>query len=60
MSKIDPQEIRMRCLEVAQAATKTPAIMRPEPMIEWAAKFEAFVVNGLPKPATAPAPENAK
>lgn len=35
----------MRCLEVAQAATKTPATVSHAVIVEWASKFEAFVVG---------------
>ena len=42
---MDKQEIRMRCLEAAQAATKTPSMATPEVIIRWAGQFEAFVVG---------------
>lgn len=41
----------MRCLEVAQAATKTPATAAAETIVGWAAKFEAFVVGEDAAPA---------
>ena len=42
---MDAQEIRMRCLEAAQAATKSPAITPPETIVKWASTFEAYVVG---------------
>ena len=49
----------MRCLEVAQAATKTPATAAPETIVAWAGKFEAFVV-GPDEAAPAPKPTRLK
>lgn len=59
---MDRQEIRMRCLEAAQAATKTPATVAASVIVEWAAKFETFVVGpddapAAPKAAKAKAPK---
>ena len=42
---MDAQEIRMRCLEVAQASVRTAVASDPTYVITVAAKFEAFVVG---------------
>lgn len=49
---MDLTEIRMRCIEVAQAATRSPTVTAPEVIVSWASKFEAYVV-GEEKPARA-------
>jgi hypothetical protein len=51
---MDRTEIRMRCLEAAQLATKTPQSVttNPDVIVKWATAFEAFVVG----PEAAPAP----
>lgn len=46
---MDRTEIRMRCLETAQLATKSPAMARPDTIVEWARAFEAFVVGPDPQ-----------
>lgn len=56
---MDAQEIRMRCLEAAQLATKTPAIGTPDAIVTWAKVFEAFVTGEEPKAAKAKTPKVA-
>lgn len=56
---MDAQEIRMRCLEVAQLASRSAVPTAPEVIVGWAGKFEAYVVGEQPKPAKAPKAEKA-
>jgi len=53
---MEAQEIRMRCLEAAQASTKTVgAVAPPDAIIARAREFETFVVGDLtplPVPTT--------
>ena len=50
---MDRTEIRMRCLEAAQMATKTPQSVTttPEAVVRWATTFELYVVGPDPIPA---------
>lgn len=48
---MDASEIRMRCLEVAQAASRSAVPTQPEVIVTWAAKFEAYVVGEKVKAA---------
>ena len=47
---MDAQEIRMRCLEVAQLATRTVQPSPASAIVNWAKEFEAFVVGDGAKP----------
>lgn len=50
---MDAQEIRMRCLEVAQLATRTVQPSPASAIVNWAKEFEAFVVGDGAKPTKA-------
>lgn len=54
---MDAQEIRLRCLEAAQAACKAPGTPSAQLVVEFAAKFEAFVIG---KPSKAAKTEPAQ
>lgn len=48
---MEAQEIRMRCLEAAQASTKTVGAVAPaSAIVERAREFEAYVVGEPEKP----------
>ena len=52
---MDRTEIRMRCLEAAQLATKTPQSVTttPEAVVRWATAFELYVAGPDPIPPSA-------
>ena len=50
---MDAQEIRMRCLEVAQAAVRTAVASDPLHIVGVAAKFESYVTGEAQKAPTA-------
>lgn len=50
---MDALEVRMRCLEAAQAATRTAVPTSAEHIVGMASKFESYVLG--PEPKAAPA-----
>lgn len=51
---MDASEIRMRCLEVACAASRSAVPTQPEVIVGWASKFEAYVNGEATKAPPAP------
>lgn len=57
---MEAQEIRMRCLEAAQTATKAHGSVAPaDAIVRVAREFEAYVVGEPEKPAKATAKKAA-